>query len=176
MHTFPLSAMVGQQTMRLALLLNAVDPAIGGVLISGRRGTGKSTAVRALASLLPPLTGVATCPYFCDATAPQRMCAACLARYERGEALPLAQRPVPLVTLPLNASEGRVAGSFDLATALESGSIHFAPGLLAAANRGFLYIDEINLLNDALVDLLLDAAALGVNRVERDGISVAHPA
>ena len=176
MHTFPLSAMVGQQKMRLALLLNAVDPSIGGVLICGRRGTGKSTAVRALASLLPPLTGVADCPYFCDATAPQRMCASCLRRYERGEVLPCEQRSVPLVTLPLNASEDRVAGSFDLATALESGGIHFAPGLLAAANRGFLYIDEINLLNDSLVDLLLDAAALGVNRVERDGISQVHPA
>ncbi len=176
MHTFPLSAIVGQHKMRIALLLNAIDPAIGGVLICGRRGTGKSTAVRALTTLLPAITGVADCPYFCDPQAPQRMCATCQTHYERKEVFPLEQHPVHMVTLPLNASEDRVAGSFDLATALESGEAHFAPGLLAAANRGFLYIDEINLLNDAIVDVLLDAAALGVNRVERDGISIAHPA
>ncbi len=176
MATFPLSAMVGQQNMRLALILNAIDPSIGGVLICGRRGTGKSTAVRALTNLLSPITGVADCPYFCDPTAPQWMCSDCHLRYARNETFPLTQRPVHLVTLPLNASEDRVAGSFDLATALASGYSHFAPGLLAAANRGFLYIDEINLLNDHIVDLLLDAAALGVNRVERDTISIAHPA
>jgi magnesium chelatase subunit D len=176
MATFPLSALVGQHKMRLALILNAIDPMIGGVLICGRRGTGKSTAVRALTQLLPPIIGVDNCPYFCDPAAPQWMCAECQARYERQEVLPTAQRPVHLVTLPLNASEDRVAGSFDLATALTSGMHSFAPGLLAAANRGFLYVDEINLLNDHIVDLLLDAAALGINRVERDSISVAHPA
>ena len=168
--------MVGQQNLRLALILNAIDPSIGGVLICGRRGTGKSTAVRALTSLLPPITGVADCPYFCDPTASQWMCNDCQVRYGRNETFPIVQRPVHLVTLPLNASEDRVAGSFDLATALASGSSLFAPGLLAVANRGFLYIDEINLLNDHIVDLLLDAAALGVNRVERDTISIAHPA
>src|SRR5712691_5289088 len=176
MATFPLSAMVGQQNMRLALILNAIDPSIGGVLICGHRGTGKSTAVRALTSLLPPITGAADCPYFCDPAAPQWMCSDCQTRFEREETLLTTQRPVHLVTLPLNASEDRVAGSFDLATALASGVSHFAPGLLAAANRGFLYIDEINLLNDHIVDLLLDAAALGVNRVERDTVSIAHPA
>ena len=173
---FPLSALVDQQKMRLALILNAIDTAIGGVLICGKRGTGKSTAVRALASLLPPITGVADCPCFCDPAAPQWMCSACLARHERGESLPVTQRSVPLVTLPLNASEDRVAGSFDLAGALESGVHRFAPGLLARANRGLLYIDEINLLNDHIADMLLDAAALGVQRVERDAISFAHPA
>jgi len=176
MTTFPLSAMVEQQKMRLALILNAIDPSIGGVLICGRRGTGKSTAVRALTQLLPPITGVADCPYFCDPTAPQWMCSDCQVRYERKEIFPTLQRPVHLVTLPLNASEDRVAGSFDLAAALASGASHFAPGLLATANRGFLYVDEINLLNDHIVDLLLDAAALGVNHVEQDGISAAHPA
>src|SRR5712692_4301746 len=176
MATFPLSALVGQQNMRLALILNAIDPSIGGVLICGRRGTGKSTAVRALTNLLTPITGVADCPYFCDPTAPHWMCNDCQLRYERDQTLPFTQRPVHLVTLPLNASEDRIAGSFDLATALASGISHFAPGLLAAANRGFLYIDEINLLNDHIVDLLLDAAAMGVNFVEQDGISVAHPA
>ncbi len=176
MKPFPLSALVDQQQMRLALILNAIDTAIGGVLICGKRGTGKSTAVRALASLLPPLTGVADCPYFCDPAVPQWMCSDCLARHERGAPLPVVQRPAPLVTLPLNAGEDRVAGSFDLAGALESGSHRFAPGLLARANRGLLYIDEINLLNDHIADLLLDAAALGVQRVERDAISFAHPA
>ena len=176
MTIFPFSAMVGQQKMRLALILNAIDPAIGGVLICGRRGTGKSTAVRALTTLLPAITGVADCPYFCDPASSRWMCVTCQARLAQHETLPLAQRPVPLVTLPLNASEDRVAGSFDLAVALASGKTHFAPGLLALANRGMLYIDEINLLNDALVDLLLDAAALGVNRVERDNISASHPA
>jgi len=176
MTTFPFSAIVGQQKMRLALILNAIDPSIGGVLICGRRGTGKSTAVRALTSLLPPIIGIADCPYFCDPAAPQWMCGGCQARHEHKETFPKAQHPVHLVTLPLNASEDRVAGSFDLATALASGVYHFAPGLLAAANRGLLYVDEINLLNDHIVDLLLDAAALGVNRVERDNISMAHPA
>lgn len=176
MTTFPLSAMVGQQKMQLALILNAIDPSIGGVLICGRRGTGKSTAVRALTRLLPAITGVSDCPYFCDPAQPHSMCDACRIRYERKEALPIARHPAPLVTLPLNASEDRVAGSIDLATALESGARHFAPGLLAAAHRGVLYVDEINLLNDHIADLLLDAAALGVNRVERDGISLSHPA
>ncbi len=162
--------------MRLALILNAIDPSIGGVLVCGRRGTGKSTAVRALTDLLPTITGVADCPYFCDSTSQRWMCTDCQSRLAQNEILPLAQRSVPLVTLPLNASEDRVAGSFDLATALESGKSHFAPGLLALANRGFLYVDEINLLNDSIIDLLLDAAALGVNRVERDTVSTTHPA
>src|SRR5215469_5905328 len=175
MTTFPLSAIVGQQKMRLALILNAINPAIGGVLICGRRGTGKSTAARALTNLLPPISGVADCLYFCDPTNQQSLCNHCHTRQQQGETLPITQRPMPLVTLPLNASEDRVAGSFDLATALESGTRHFSPGLLATANRGLLYIDEINLLNDHIADLLLDAAALGVNRIERDGISIAHP-
>src|SRR2546426_3245230 len=126
MTAFPLSAIVGQEKMRLALILNAIDAAIGGVLICGRRGTGKSTAARALTTLLPPITGVADCPYFCDPATPQSMCNECKARHQRGETLRRAQRPVPLVTLPLNASEERVAGSFDLASALESGTRHFA--------------------------------------------------
>ncbi len=176
MTTFPFSAMVGQQKMRLALILNAIDPSIGGVLVCGHRGTGKSTAVRALTNLLAAITGVADCPYFCDPSSQRWMCTTCQSRLAQNEILPLAQRFVPLVTLPLNASEDRVAGSFDLASTLESGKSHFAPGLLALANRGFLYVDEINLLNDSTVDLLLDAAALGVNRVERDTISAVHPA
>lgn len=176
MTVFPLSAMVGQPKMRLALLLNAIDPLIGGVLICGQRGTGKSTMARAFSSLLPMITGVADCPYFCDPVAPQAMCVACFGRFTHGENLPVASRPTPFVTLPLNASEDRVAGSIDVSATLQSGSYHFAPGLLAAANRGLLYVDEINLLNDHIADILLDAAALGVHRVECDGISVAHPA
>src|SRR3974377_2470068 len=112
MAAFPLSAIVGQQKMRLALILNAIHPSIGGVLICGRRGTGKSTAVRALTSLLPPITGVADCLYFCDPTAPQWMCPNCQSRFERNETFPIASRPVHLVTLPLNASEDRVTGTF----------------------------------------------------------------
>ncbi len=162
--------------MRLALILNAIDSSIGGVLICGRRGTGKSTAVRALTNLLSAIAGVADCSYFCDPAAPRWMCANCQTRLEHHEILPVEQRSVPFVPLPLNASEDRVAGSFDLETALESGRSYFSPGLLAEANRGFLYVDEINLLNDHVVDLLLDAAALGINRVERDNISTAHPA
>src|SRR5258708_7383132 len=131
--------------MRLALILNAIDPSIGGVLIFGRRGTGKSTAVRALTNLLPPIMGVSDCPFFCSPITPQWMCTSCQARYERKESFPTVQRPIHLVTLPLNASEDRVAGTFDIATALESGITRFAPGLLADANRGFLYVDEINL-------------------------------
>jgi magnesium chelatase subunit D len=162
--------------MRLALMLNAIDPLIGGVLICGRRGTGKSTMARALSSLLPTITGVSDCSYFCDPITPQAMCNDCYRRYTPGESLPITYRPTPFVTLPLNASEDRVAGSIDVSATLQSGSYHFAPGLLASANRGLLYVDEINLLNDHIADILLDAAALGIHRVECDGISVAHPA
>ncbi|MFL5592184.1 MAG: VWA domain-containing protein [Ktedonobacteraceae bacterium] len=176
MVPFPFSAMVGQENTRLALILNAINPSIGGVLICGRRGTGKSTAVRACIPLFPAITGVADCLYFCDPAVPQEMCCRCQKRNERGEILPIAQRPVRLVTLPLNASEDRVAGSFDLTAALEGGARLFAPGLLAIANRGMLYVDEINLLNDHIVDLLLDVTGSGINRVERDGISIIHPA
>jgi magnesium chelatase subunit D len=175
MIAYPFTAIVGQQQAKLALLLNAIDPLIGGVLLCGRRGTGKSTMARALTALLPQQRGVADCPYFCDPADPLMMCSSCRQRFTLGESLPIGQRPTPLVTLPLNAGEDRVAGSIDIAATLTSGSYHFSPGLLAQANRGILYIDEINLLNDHITDILLDAAALGIHRVERDGISVAHP-
>jgi len=172
---FPFSAIVGQDDMKLAFLLVAVDPTIGGVLAFGDRGTGKSTAVRALAALLPKIRVVVDCPYGCDPDRPARLCAACRERQGVG-ALPLALAPVPVVDMPLGATEDRVVGALDLERALSSGQKAFEPGLLARANRGFLYIDEANLLEDHLVDLLLDVAASGENVVEREGLSVRHPA
>jgi magnesium chelatase subunit D len=166
---YPFTAIVGQEEMKLALILNLVDPLIGGVLIMGHRGTGKSTAVRALADLLPPIEVVAGCPYNCD---PSNPCSSCLSTQDRST----TRVPVPVVELPLGATEDRVCGTIDIERALASGRKVFDPGLLARANRGFLYIDEVNLLEDHLVDLLLDVAATGRNRVEREGISVEHPA
>ncbi|MEO1220674.1 MAG: ATP-binding protein [Pseudomonadota bacterium] len=169
MAKFPFSAIVGQDEMKQALLIAAVDPSVGGVMVFGDRGTGKSTAARALASLLPPITAHENCPYGGskdDALTYPEVCGGG----------PLRKRPVPFVDLPLGATEDRVIGSLDLEKALRSGEKGFEPGLLAKAHRGFLYIDEINLLEDHLVDLLLDVAASGENVVEREGLSVRHPA
>lgn len=173
---YPFTAIVGQETLKTALVLNAVNPEIGGVLIRGPSGTAKSTAVRGLAALLPPIEVVADCPFQCDPRDPQAQCAACRERVARGESLPVLVRPRRLVNLPLNATEDRVAGTLDITRALREGVRALEPGLLAEAHRGILYIDEINLLDDHIVDLLLDAAALGVNIVEREGVSVSHPA
>jgi Mg-chelatase subunit ChlI len=173
---YPFTAIVGQERLKRALLLNAINPRVGGVLIRGEKGTAKSTAVRALARLLPLQRVVADCEFGDPPDDPQRMCDRCLARFNAGETLPVVERPVRLVELPVNASEDRVVGSLDLEHALAEGQRRFDPGLLAQANRGILYVDEINLLDDHLVDLLLDAAAMGVNTVEREGISVSHPA
>jgi magnesium chelatase subunit D len=168
-HLYPFPAIVGQEDLRLALLLNAVAPEIGGVLVRGQKGTAKSTAVRSLARLLPEVAVVAGCPYACDPGAPDPACPA------GPHARPAtAQRPASLVELPVGASTDRVAGTLDIEAALTGGRRSFQPGLLAAAHRGVLYVDEVNLLADHLVDLLLDAAALGVNYVERDGVSVRH--
>ncbi len=158
--------------MKLALLLNVVDPLIGGVLIMGHRGTGKSTAVRALADLLPQIRVVAGCPYNCDAEDKRNLCDQCRQNREHDS----VSRAVPVVELPLGATEDRVCGTIDIERALSAGRKAFDPGLLARANRGFLYIDEVNLLEDHLVDLLLDVAVTGINKVEREGISVEHPA
>jgi magnesium chelatase subunit I len=172
---FPFSAIVGQEEMKLALLAAAIDPAIGGVLVFGDRGTGKSTAVRALASLLPQMRVVAGCPYGCEPAAPAGLCGACAAG--KGKAAPKTRlASVPVVDLPLGATEDRVLGALDLERALAQGVKAFEPGLLARAHRGFLYIDEVNLLEDHLVDVLLDVAASGENVVEREGISIRHPA
>ena len=173
---FPFSAIVGQQAMKTALLLNAVDPTIGGVLIRGEKGTAKSTAARALAALLPELEAVRDCPYHCPPEQREQMHDGCRERAERGETLPREEIATPMVELPLGATEDRVAGSIHLEKTLASGRRHFEPGLLAAANRGILYVDEVNLLEDHLVDLLLDAAASGINRVEREGLCITHPA
>ncbi len=155
--------------MKLALLLNVVDPLIGGILIMGHRGTGKSTAVRALSDLLPQIRVVEECPYNCD---PEDVCDECRQRSE----VTTKQTAVPVVELPLGATEDRVCGTIDIERALTAGRKVFDPGLLARANRGFLYIDEVNLLEDHLVDLLLDVAVTGINKVEREGVSVEHPA
>jgi magnesium chelatase subunit I len=171
---FPFSAIVGQDEMKLAILIAAIDPRIGGVLVFGDRGTGKSTAVRALAALLPPMRAVVGCRYLCD-PALASSCADCAARKIKG-ALKSHTVPVPVVDLPLGATEDRVVGALDLERALSDGVKAFEPGLLARANRGFLYIDEVNLLEDHLVDLLIDVAASGENVVEREGLSVRHPA
>jgi magnesium chelatase subunit I len=171
---FPFSAIVGQDEMKLAVLIAAVDPGVGGVLIFGDRGTGKSTAVRALAGLLPAMKVVAGCRYHCDPATPPACDGdgPCAARRARKT----ATLPVPVVDLPLGATEDRVVGALDIERALGEGVKVFEPGLLARAHRGFLYIDEVNLLEDHLVDLLIDVAASGVNVVEREGLSVRHPA
>jgi magnesium chelatase subunit I len=173
---FPFSAIVGQDEMKLALLIAAVDASIGGVLVFGDRGTGKSTAVRALAALLPPMKAVVGCPYNCEPSATAGLCEVCRPAGRGNGAVKGRAVPVPVVDLPLGATEDRVVGALDLERALAHGIKSFEPGLLARAHRGFLYIDEVNLLEDHLVDLLLDVAASGENVVEREGISVRHPA
>lgn len=171
---FPFTAIVGQEPMKLALLVAAVNPHVGGVLIRGQRGTAKSTAARALAALLPEIDVVEGCPCGCDPAGADR-CDACAERLARDGRLPAVRRRAPFVDLPVSATEDRVVGSFDLEAALRSGQRRFEPGLLAAANRGVLYVDEVNLLDDHLVDLLLDVAASGVNIVEREGVARRHP-
>jgi magnesium chelatase subunit I len=173
-NTFPFAAIVGQDEMCMALQVVAVDPTVGGVLVLGDRGTGKSTAVRALADLLPPIEVVLGCPYGCAPKDKPSGCAHCES-LKTGKPK-TAKRPVPVIDLPLGATEDRVVGALDLEKALSQGVKQFAPGLLAQANRGFLYIDEVNLLEDHLVDLLIDVAASGENLVEREGLSVRHPA
>ncbi|MFZ9111379.1 MAG: magnesium chelatase ATPase subunit I [Burkholderiaceae bacterium] len=176
---YPFAALVGQQEMQRGLLIATVDPLVGGVLILGDRGTGKSTAVRALADVLPQIVTVKGCPYQCDPAKTAGLCGACEAASPKpasgiSKALQTLS-PVPVVDLPLGSSEDRVLGALDLEKLMTLGEKAFEPGLLAKANRGFLYIDEINLLEDHLVDLLIDAAASGENRIEREGLSIVHP-
>ena len=171
MTLYPFSAIVGQDDLKLALLVNAVSPEVGGVLVRGEKGTAKSTAVRALAKLLPRIEVVSGCSYSCDPTDPNPECPA----GPHAEGAPTETRSVRLVELPVGASTDRLAGTLDIEKALSEGRKAFEPGLLAAAHRGILYVDEVNLLSDHLVDLLLDVAAMGVNHVEREGVSVRHP-
>ncbi|MBT8409711.1 MAG: magnesium chelatase ATPase subunit I [Alphaproteobacteria bacterium] len=166
---FPFSAIVGQQDMKLAMILTAIDPSIGGVLVFGDRGTGKSTAVRALAALLPPITQIESCPVNSE----NRSDCPDWAQLGSDKSV---KRPTPVVDLPLGATEDRVVGALDIERALTRGEKAFEPGLLARANRGYLYIDEVNLLEDHIVDLLLDVAQSGENVVEREGLSIRHPA
>lgn len=168
---FPFSAIVGQERMKLALILNAINPAIGGVLIRGEKGTAKSTAARSLAALLPEIEVVTGCPYSCEPDAPFAGCDFCASEQRR-----TIERQVRLVELPVSATEEAVVGTLDIEAAIREGNRRFEPGLLASAHRGILYIDEVNLLNDHVVDVLLDSAAMGRNFVEREGISFSHPA
>lgn len=172
MTLFPFAAIVGQQALKEALMMAAIEPSIGGVLALGDRGTGKSTAIRALAELLPEIEVVKGCRYNCEPDARGGLCEACSKPGHHDTLTMIA----PVVDLPLGATEDRVTGALDLERALAHGEKQFEPGLLARAHRGFLYIDEVNLLDDHLVDLLLDVAASGENVVEREGLSVRHPA
>jgi Mg-chelatase subunit ChlI len=172
---FPFTAIVGQERMKRALILNAVSPQIGGVLIRGERGTAKSTAARALAALLPDIEVVSDCRFGCDPNRPNEWCDDCRVRHAGNQLLTIT-RKTSFVDLPVSATEDRVVGTLDIELAIQKGEKHFEPGVLASANRGLLYVDEVNLLDDHVVDLLLDSAAMGVNVVEREGISFSHPA
>jgi len=172
--TLPFTAIVGQDRLKRALVLNAINPNLLGVLIRGEKGTGKSTAVRALADLLPEID-VARCPFNCSPGTPSLQCRNCNERYMRGEEVAAVRRKMKVVELPLGATEDRVTGTLDIEKALREGVKALEPGILAEVNQGILYIDEVNLLDDHLVDILLDSAAMGVNTVEREGISVSHP-
>ncbi|KAG2486433.1 hypothetical protein HYH03_014880 [Edaphochlamys debaryana] len=173
---FPFTAIVGQDEMKLALILNVIDPKIGGVMIMGDRGTGKSTTIRALADLLPEMKVVAGDPFNSHPEDPELMSEEIRSAVKAGKQLPVGAKKIPMVDLPLGATEDRVCGTIDIEKALTEGVKAFEPGLLAKANRGILYVDEVNLLDDHLVDVLLDSAASGWNTVEREGISISHPA
>jgi len=173
---YPFTAIVGQDILKLGLILNVINPSLSGVLIRGEKGTAKSTAVRALADLLPEISVVKGCPFQSDPKNPKAMAPDVLERYHSGEDLDVIERPVRVVDLPISATEDRVVGTLDLEYALKEGKKRIEPGLLASANRGLLYVDEVNLLDDHVVDVLLDSAAMGVNTIEREGISFSHPA
>ncbi len=174
--TYPFTAILGQETMQTALLLCAVDPALGGVLVRGQKGTAKSTAARALATLLPEVAVVSGCSYHCDPERPEELHDGCRARLAAGDILPRALIETPFVDLPLSTTEDRLVGTLHLEHTLRSGQRQFEAGLLAAAHRGILYVDEVNLLPDHLVDMLLDTAASGLNLVEREGLQFSHAA
>jgi len=171
---FPFTAIVNQEEMKLGLILNVIDPSIGGVLIMGEKGTAKSTTVRALADLLPEIEVIKGCRFNCSPQGP--FCSDCLDKMHNGNLLETEKKKMRVVELPLGVTEDRVVGTLDIEHAIKKGEKRFEPGILAEANRNFLYIDEVNLLEDHIVDLLLDSAAMGINTVEREGISFTHPA
>lgn len=173
---FPFAAIVGQEPMKKALILNVVDPGIGGVLVKGEKGTAKSTAIRALEQVLPPVTHIRNCVFRCDPRHPEKYCPYCSEKYGRDTKPETEVSPMKVIELPLSATEDRVAGTLDLESVLQTGKKKFEPGILAQANCNLLYVDEINLLEDYIVDMLLDSAAMGVNYVEREGVSFTHPA
>jgi len=172
---FPFTQIVGQEKMKKALLLNIVDPSIGGVLIRGEKGTAKSTAVRSLEQILPHILVVDGCSFNCNPEYPRKMCTECYEKYTKGVELKKVTTRMKVVELPLSATEDRVSGTLDLEHILKIGEKRFEPGVLARANENLLYIDEINLLDDHIVDILLDSAAMGRNYVEREGVSFSHP-
>ena len=173
---FPFSAIVGQEKMKTALILNAINPKLGGVLIRGEKGTAKSIAVRSLAALLPDLEVVKDCRFRCDPAIPGKLCPDCQDHLTNTGKLETDSKRMPVADLPMNATEDRVVGTLDLEHAIQQGEKRFEHGVLADANRGILYVDEVNLLDDHIVDVLLDSAAMGVNIVEREGVSYSHPA
>ncbi len=174
-NVYPFTAIVGQEDMKLALILNVINPALGGVLIKGEKGTAKSTAVRALADLLPAMEGVKECRFHCNPQDSHHLCEACMEKSKKGTLVGQSVK-MKVVELPVSATEDRVVGTLDIEHAIKCGEKKFEPGILAGANRNILYVDEINLLDDHVVDVLLDAAAMGINTVEREGISYSHPA
>ena len=174
-NIYPFTAIIGQELMKKALILNAINPKIGGVLIKGEKGTAKSTAARALTELLPRIKVVQTCPFNCNPDDPNDMCDECKEESKEGKNVPILERNMVMITLPVSATEDRVVGTIDLKKALESKKLGLEPGILAEVNRGILYIDEVNLLDNHVADLLLDAAAMGYNYIERENISFYHP-
>ena len=173
---FPFSAIIGQEKMKIALILNAINPQIGGVLIRGERGSGKTVAVRGLADILPEIEVVKDCRFRCDARDISKMCSICRSRFDKGEKLPSVMQKMHIAELPVGATEDRVVGTLNIERAIKDGVKALDVGILAEANRGILYVDNINLLDDHVMDVLLDSAAMGVNIVEREGVSVSHPA
>lgn len=173
---YPFTAIVGQENMKKALILNAINPSLGGVLIRGEKGTAKSTAVRALAELLPERLQVEGCVFGCDPIDKSSMCLKCREKVEKSEKISTVKEKMKVVDLPVSATEDRVVGTLDIEYAIKKGEKKFEPGILALANRNILYVDEVNLLDDHVVDVLLDSAAMGVNTIEREGVSFCHPA
>lgn len=172
---YPFTAIVNQEELKLALLLNTVNPLIGGLLIRGEKGTGKSSAVRALSDILPEVAYVKDCPFNCSPSDPTNMCSNCFEKFQKGEQLEYETRRMKIVPLPIGSTEDRIIGSLDIEKAISQGIRALQPGLLAEANQNILYIDEVNLLPDHITDSILDAAASGWNTVEREGVSVSHP-